>query len=66
MPILAYSIHNDKEVGPQNIKESIPMMQGGWFPGCKVMDLQANRVGSWRWSCGFAYHYYLGFDVVWV
>ena len=30
-------------------------MQGGRFPGCKVMVMQANRVGSWRWSCGFAF-----------
>ena len=38
----------------------------GQFMGCKVIVLQANRVGSRRWPCDFAYHYYLDFDVVWV
>jgi hypothetical protein len=42
----SHSIHNAKEVGPQSTKGSFPRMQGGWFPGCKVMVLQANCVGS--------------------
>jgi hypothetical protein len=25
------------------------------------MVLQAKQVGSWRWPCASAYHYYLGF-----
>ena len=65
----AYSSHSTikaKEVGPQRTNISFSIMQGGWFPGCKVMVLQANRVGSWRWACGFVYHYYLDNDVVWV
>ena len=28
-----------------------------WYLGCKVMVLQTNQVGSWRWLCGFAHHY---------
>ena len=43
----------------------VPGIQGGRISGCKVMVLQANWVGSWRWPCSFAYHYYLDFDVVW-
>jgi hypothetical protein len=59
----SHSFHNTKKVGPKNTKGLFPGVQGGQFPGCKVMVLQANQVGSWRWPCGFAYHYYLGFDI---
>ena len=44
----SHSINNAKEVGPQSTKGSFSGMQGGRFPGCKVMVLQANREGSWR------------------
>ena len=62
----SHSIYKGKEVGPQSTKGSFPMMQGAWFLRCKMMVLQANQVGLWRWPCGFAHHYYSGFDVVWV
>ena len=62
----SHSIHKAKEIGPQSTKGSFLRCKGVGFPRCKVMVLQANRVGSWSWPCGFACHYYLGFDVVWV
>ena len=46
----SHSIHKAKEKGPQSIKGV-----GSW--DARVAVLQGNRVGSWRWPCGFAHHY---------
>jgi hypothetical protein len=53
----SHYIYKAKEVGPQSTKGPFPRMQGDGFA-------QANPVESWIWPCGFAHHYYLGFDVV--
>jgi hypothetical protein len=40
--------------------------KGGWKCGCKVMVMQANWVGSWRWACGLVHCYWSVFDLAWV
>ena len=49
-----HSIHNAKEVGPQSTKGSFPRMQGGRFPGCKVMVFASELSGIMEvamWLC---------------
>jgi hypothetical protein len=58
MPILAilfggglgssHSNHKAVDVGPQSGKGVSSRHKLGRYPGCKVMVLQPNRVGSWR------------------
>ena len=54
-----HSIYKTTEVGPLSTR-------GDGTPGCMVMVLQPNWVGSLRWSCDFVHRYLLVFDIAWV